>query len=139
MNLKFYALTIALLLSIFAPPVGAFQSADSQPIDSKIENLGSSERVKVVGLMVKERDGFLSLQFEIANSDEKPNKIYYRVKWLDASGFQVWDDEPWKPVLVQGGARQNLQVRSPTPKARDFRVQYNVQGNRSDDSADSKL
>lgn len=133
MSLKYFVLTIILLLSVVALPAGALQSNESQSIDSKIENLGSLERVKVVSLLVNERDGFLTVQFEITNSEEKPNKIYYRVKWLDASGFQVWDDEPWKAVLINGGARQNLQVRSPTPKARDFRVQYNIQGNRSDD------
>jgi uncharacterized protein YcfL len=102
-------------------------------MDAKIEHQGTSSYVKVVNLAAKESDGFLALQLEVANSDYKRRMIYYRVKWLDASGFQVWDDEPWKPVLMQGSARQNLQARSPTPKARDFRIQFNAENNRPND------
>lgn len=130
MNIKFLALTIPLFLSSISLTVGA------ESIDSKIENQGNSSYVKVVGLQAKEKNGFLTLQLEIANSDYKPRKIYYRVKWLDETGFQVWEDEPWKPSLVQGSARQNIQVSAPTPKARDFRVQFNAEENRPNDPTD---
>jgi uncharacterized protein YcfL len=137
MKLEYFTPAIILSLSMAILPVCAM-AVDSQSIDSKIENLGSSARVKVVGLMVKEIDGFLSVQIEVDNQylvdhRQDARNIYYRIKWLDQTGFQVWDDEPWKPVLIQGGARQTLQARAPTTKAKDFRIQYNVQGNRSND------
>jgi hypothetical protein len=126
-SLKSLLLSLALLLNVYALPVLA------EPIDAKVEQQGKSSYVKITGLKTAVRDGILALQIELANSDYKPRKIYYRLKWLDDSGFQVWDDEPWKPVLVQGSARQNLQVSSPTVKARDFRIQFNAEDNRPTD------
>ncbi len=130
MNINFFTLVIVFLLSTNVLP------ASAASIDTKMEYQGKSSYVKVVGLQAKTRDGFLSLQVEVANSDYKPRKIFYRVKWLDDSGFQVWDDEPWKPMLVQGSARMNIQASAPTPKARDFRVQFNAEDNRPNDPTD---
>ena len=130
MKLKYFALPIVLLL-------GACAASDipmsNNSFNAKIEHQGDSSYVKVVGLAVKNSDSFIALQVEVANADFKPRQIYYRVKWLDESGFQVWDDEPWKSVLIQGSARQNLTVTSPTPKARDFRIQFNAENNRPND------
>lgn len=127
MNLKILMLTAALTSS--------FTSLQTfgETIESKIESQGDSSYVKVMSLMSKSRNGFLSLQIEFANSDYKSRNIYYRVKWLDETGFQVWDDETWKPVLIQGSSKQNLQVIAPTMKAKDFRVQFNAEDNRPND------
>lgn len=101
----------------------------AQAITDKLEYQGSSKYVVVSGLMARERGGITTLQIELTNPDNLPRKIYWRIKWLDESGFQVWDDEPWKPVLVQGSAKQNLLANSPTVKARDFRIQFNAENN----------
>lgn len=124
MKLRYALVTAALLASAVAPlPVMA------QSIASKIENQGDSRYVKVTGLMAKERNGFLALQIEMTNTDRDPQRTYWRVKWLDDTGFQVWDDEPWKPALIQAGAKQNIQAMAPTPKAKDFLIQFNAEKN----------
>lgn len=106
-------------------------NASAQTIASKLEHMGESTYVKIAGLMARERNGLLALQLELENTDNEPRRVFWRVKWLDDAGFQVWDDEPWKPALIQGSARQNLQIIAPTPKARDFRIQFNAQNNSS--------
>ena len=88
----------------------------AQTISSRVESLGEARYVKVTGLMAKERNGFLVLQFELNNGDSSAQKIYWRVKWLDDDGFQVWDDEAWKPMTIHGNARQNVVATAPTPK-----------------------
>src|SRR5262245_16835512 len=98
------AFLCAAAISIVSPSVFA------QTIASKVEQQGDARYVKVSGLMARERNGFLSLQMELANTDNEPRRVFWRVKWLDDAGFQVWDDEPWKPVTVQGSAKQNLQA-----------------------------
>ena len=120
-----YALAAAALLNCAAAPLPVL----AQSISSKVENQGDSRYVKVSGLIAKERNGFLALQIELANTDYDPQRIFWRVKWLDESGFQVWDDEPWKPALIQGSAKQNIQAVAPTPKARDFMIQFNAEKN----------
>lgn len=103
--------------------------ASAQTIASKMEHLGEATYVQVAGLMARERNGLLALQLELQNTDNEPRRVFWRVKWLDDAGFQVWDDEPWKPLLLQAKARQNVQIVAPTPKAKDFRIQMNAQDN----------
>ncbi len=89
-------------------------------------------------MIARERNGLLNLQIELANSDREPQQAYYRIKWLDETGFQVWDDEAWKPLTIQGSARQNIQASAPTTKARDFRIQFNAEKNWSNDPTSSR-
>ena len=131
MKLKTLIAASLIALSASAP-------VHAQTIASKIESLGEARYVKVTGLMGKERNGFLVVQFELNNSDSSAQKVFWRVKWLDADGFQVWDDEAWKPMTIHGNARQNVVATAPTPKARDFRIQYNAESNWSNQPANSQ-
>ena len=124
MKKNLLSLVSALFLSLAVTTPAAAQS-----ISDKIEHQGSSRYIKVTGLMSKVSNGFIQLQVELSNTDYDPQKAFYRVKWLDESGFQVWDDEPWKPLLIHGNQKHNVQVMSPTNKARDFRIQFNAEKN----------
>lgn len=104
-------------------------TTQAQTIASRVENMGQARYLEVRSMMAKERNGFLAVQFEIANTDSDPQRMFWRMKWLDADGFQVWDDEAWKPVLLQARAQQNITTTAPTPKARDFRVQFAPESN----------
>lgn len=117
------ALTIAVLASASAAQL----PATAQTITSQVEMQGDSFFVQITKLQARERNGFLTVQFEAANSDIDPRRIFWRIKWLDEAGFQAADDEAWKPALIQGGASQNLQGQAPTPKAKDFRLQFNAE------------
>lgn len=131
MKFKTLIATSLIALATLAP-------VQAQTIASRVESLGEARYVKVTGLMAKERNGFLVLQFELNNTDSSAQKIYWRVKWLDDDGFQVWDDEAWKPMTVHGNARQNVVATAPTPKATDFRIQYNAESNWSNQPASSQ-
>lgn len=131
MKLKTLIATSLIALATLAP-------VQAQTIASRVESLGEARYVKVTGLMAKERNGFLVLQFELNNTDSSAQKIYWRVKWLDDDGFQVWDDEAWKPMTVHGNARQNVVATAPTPKATDFRIQYNAESNWSNQPASNQ-
>lgn len=101
---------------LMAAPV----AADS--IASKIEAQGEMTHLKVTGLRQAARSGLLAIQAEVTNENAGQQMLYYRFRWLDASGFSVWDDEAWKPLLFHGKGKQLLQVVAPTPQATDFRL-----------------
>lgn len=101
---------------LMAAPV----AADS--IASKIEAQGEMTYLKVTGLRQAARSGLLAIQAEITNENAGQQMLYYRFRWLDASGFSVWDDEAWKSLLFHGKGKQLLQVVAPTPQATDFRL-----------------
>lgn len=100
-------------------------AAAAQTAASKVEMMGVSDAIKVDRILVKD-EGLMQIQAELYNDNRKPITVYYRVKWLDASGFQVWADEAWKPAVIQAFAKQSLQMMAPTPKAKDFQIQVST-------------
>jgi uncharacterized protein YcfL len=120
---------------VSAPPAAAPSGSGS--IASKIEEMGVMTHLKISGLRAARRNGLLSIQAEVTNSSHENQQIFYRVKWLDNAGFSVWDDEPWKPVLVYGKQKQLLTLVAPTPQATDFRLVLQSPENKADDNASS--
>lgn len=105
--------------------------AGAQSIASKLELLGTPASLEFTGLRMREQNGLLNIQAEVTNRDSRPQRAFYRVKWTDESGFQVWEDEPWKPVLLHGDQKLTLQMSAPTTKARDFTIQFSAADNKS--------
>ena len=90
--------------------------------ESKIEEQGKMNNLKVTDLRATKRDNLLRVQAEVSNTSNSNQQLYYRFKWLDQDGFTVWDEEPWKPVIVYGSQKQTISVVAPTFKATDFRL-----------------
>ena len=84
--------------------------------------MGPVNYLVVSDLRATKRDNLLRIQAEITNTSTDNQQLYYRFKWLDRDGFSVWDDEPWKPLLVYGNQKQLINVVSPSFKATDFRI-----------------
>lgn len=127
-TLSFICLILAFLYPLTAP---------AQTIASRVEHMGQARYLEIKSMMAKERNGFLTVQFEVANTDTAAQRLFWRMKWLDADGFQVWEDEAWKPVLLQARSQQNIVTSAPTPKARDFRVQFAPESNWSSGSSNN--
>ena len=89
---------------------------------SKLEEQGKMNNLIVTDLRATKRDNLLRIQAEVTNISSGNQQLYYRFKWLDNDGFTVWDDEPWKPMIVYGNQKQVINVSSPTFKATDFRL-----------------
>ena len=131
--MKLYPILACCLLGIagqaIAAPGGNDESAgapvapsNSPTIASKIEEQGRMTYLRVSDLRATKRDGLLRIQAEITNTSNDNQQLYYRFTWLDQDGFSVWEDEPWKPLIVYGAQRQLINVVSPTFKAADFRL-----------------
>ena len=104
------------------PPPVAVVAAPAPTIASKIEEQGQMTYLRVSDLRATKRDNLLRIQAEITNTSNGNQQLYYRFKWLDQDGFTVWEEEPWKPLIVYGAQKQVINVVSPTFKATDFRL-----------------
>ena len=111
--------------------LAATPPAMAQTIASKLEIMGEPAMLQFTGLRMREQNGLIQVQAVVSNNDTKPQTAYYRVQWLDDAGFQVWDDEAWKPVMLHGAQKLTLQMVAPTTKARDFKSQSSASENRS--------
>jgi uncharacterized protein YcfL len=108
----------SLLLALGFPAMPAL--ADSMA--SKLEQLGEMSYLKITDMRAAQRNGLLNIQVEVTNISDFNERMFYRFKWLDSTGFSVWDEEPWKPVLIYGRQKHLITVVAPTPQATDFRL-----------------
>ncbi|MEF8768312.1 YcfL family protein [Candidatus Accumulibacter contiguus] len=108
------SLIVLSTLSVAAPASGL--------ISSKVELTTSNDNVQVTDLRAVQSDRLLRVQAELTNFSPYNQQVYYRFKWLDKNGFTVWDDEPWKPMIVYGSQRQIINVSPPSLFATDFRL-----------------
>lgn len=104
------------------PPAAAAPASEGPSIASRVELMGPLNYLVVSDLRATKRDNLLRIQAEITNTSNENQQLHYRFKWLDRDGFSVWDDEPWKPLLVYGNQKQLINVVSPSFKATDFRI-----------------
>lgn len=113
----------ALAISLAGLIAGCNTAQHKPGVEPKLEQLGKMEYVRVDGIKQVVRDGLMLLQAELYNEDAKNQKVFWRVRWLDADGLQVWEDEQWKSELIYGNQRRILQITAPTRKATDFRIE----------------
>jgi len=107
-----------------AMSVALVVAAQAQTIASKVAYIGQPRNLQISGLMSRVVNGLLNLQVEIHNTDNDDQQGYYRIAWTDETGFAAWEDEPWKPVLVHGGQTLKVLVSAPTPRAKDFKIEF---------------
>lgn len=121
--------------ALSAPAVHLAPASGAGSIASKIEEMGTMIYLKITDLRAAKRNGLLFIQAEVTNSDYKNQQLYYRVKWLDNTGFSVWEDEPWKPMIIYGKQKQLISLVAPTPKATDFKLVLQSPDNKASDSS----
>lgn len=88
---------------------------------SKVETQGDIEPLKIADVLMATQNDLLKLNVIVENTDSEPVNYRYRVKWTNVDGFQVLDDEPWKPMLIHAKEKQVITVIAPSSKASDFR------------------
>ena len=94
---------------------------------SKLVLRGQAYGVKVVDMRAQKRNDVLVVQTELLNSEKSDRQVFWRYRWLDASGMQVGDGEVWKPLLIYGQQSQYLKGTAPGANAVDFRLEMNVE------------
>jgi uncharacterized protein YcfL len=119
------------LVGLFVVLTFGHGSAECSTFDSKLESYGKMLFLEVTDLKEVQRNGLLNIQVEVTNKSRGNQQMFYRFKWLDAAGFVVWEEEPWKPLLIHGEQKHILTVVAPTPKATDFRMQLQSPKNRA--------
>lgn len=103
--------------------------AAADTIASRVEGLGQMTYIKVSALRATERNGRMLVQVRFTNQDNNDRSMSYRFKWLDKDQFSVWEDEPWKPLLIHGAQSVEVQSLAPTTQATDFRVEVHAADN----------
>ena len=101
--------------------------AVSAGIASKLMVRGELQGLQTVDLRSQRRNDVLVVQAELANTDTRDLRLYYRFRWLDANGMQVGDGETWKPLVFLGKQNQYIKGTAYGPQATDFRIEMSAE------------
>lgn len=88
----------------------------------KVEAQGNISPLVVKNVLMAAQGDVIRVNLELFNEGSEAVNFQYRVRWTNADGFQIWDDEPWKTEIVYGKERRMITAIAPTPKAADFRI-----------------
>lgn len=57
-------------------------------------------------------------------NNESPNAMHisYKFRWIDQQGMLAWEEEAWKPILMNFRSNFMINTVSPTNRAVDFRL-----------------
>jgi uncharacterized protein YcfL len=117
-------LSLAVCLLALTPMAASGASPASVPVSHGYATLtqDNSAAIGISDLRATRQDRLLRVQAELNNASATNRQVYYRFEWMDQQGLAVWDDEPWKPLIVYGNNKQTISVSSPSFKATSFRL-----------------
>ena len=121
--------SLALASSLAAIPAYADTAAPavSAGIASKLIVRGELQGLQTIDLRSQRRNDILVVQAELANTESKDLRLYYRFRWTDVDGMQVGDGETWKPLVFLGKQSQFIKGTAPTSKAIDFKIEMSAE------------
>ena len=93
---------------------------------SKLLLRGDPSGLRVLDMRAQKINDVLVVQTELLNTENSSRQIYWRYRWLDASGMQVGDGEAWKPLLIYGLQSQFARSTAPTSQVVDFRLEMDT-------------
>lgn len=130
-NRSWAALALALCVLPFAcrasgsegGPVTSYRGAEAT---ANVEVLGGDrylrKALEVVEPRYERRDGFLHVQFQLANQTGGERLVEYSVEWFDDSGLSLGRSANWRRVQIPGFGKHTVQLVGPTPEATDWEL-----------------
>ena len=115
-------------LSALAQTDGPVPAAVSAGMASKLIVRGELKGLQTIDLRAQRRNDLLVVQAEVVNTQPRDLRLYYRFRWIDASGIQVGDGEGWKPLVFLGLQTQFLKGTAYGPQATDFQIEMSAEG-----------
>ena len=127
-----YIRTLATIALAAACQCASAQSGSAVPPEagsaaSKLMLRGEAYGVKIIDMRAQKRSDILVVQTELLNTEKADRQVFWRYRWLDASGMQVGDGEVWKPLVMYGEQSQYLRGTAPGMNVVDFRLEMNVE------------
>lgn len=116
---------------LFFLSLGTIHHALAEDMSSKVENLGTLRSLSIPEIKVRTVNNFLQVQVNFQNTSIYDQEVYYRLKWIDADGFEAASPDAWKMLKLIGKQKYAVSTLAPTPNAKDFRVEVQAPHNKS--------
>ena len=97
--------------------------------ESRIEYVSSLQTIEGRVISVRETSEGLIVFLQFTNRSLAEQRAFYRINWLDTSDRDVDQPvpaEPWRVISIPAYEARSAEITSPTPRAKDFRIQISV-------------
>ena len=64
----------------------------------------------------------LKIDVNLNNDSSHVKRINYKFRWIDREGMRAWEEEVWKPLLMNESTNIVVTGIAPTSKAVDYRL-----------------
>ena len=113
------------LIFILALSSGILTGCSTNKIKDQVEVIGGSlGDVKVKDLRSMQVNGLLVAQGTFFNKGSDPVNGYYRCKFLDATNFQVGEDQAWDLVTIYPNQGKSFKCQATDANATDFKIEF---------------
>ena len=91
-------------------------------IKAKVVTEGKRTTIQATEMRCTMTGDLLKIDVNLNNDSSKVKRINYKFRWIDREGMRAWEEEVWKPLLMNENTNIVVTGISPTSKAVDYRL-----------------
>jgi uncharacterized protein YcfL len=104
-------------------PIGdAKISSMEDLVKAKVVTEGKRTTIQATEMRCTMTGDLLKIDVNLNNDSSHVKRINYKFRWIDREGMRAWEEEVWKPLLMNESTNIVVTGISPTSKAVDYRL-----------------
>ena len=91
-------------------------------VKAKVLMEGKRTTIQATEMRCTMTGDLLKIDANLNNDSSKVKRINYKFRWIDREGMRAWEEEVWKPLLMNENTNIVVTGIAPTNKAVDYRL-----------------
>ena len=91
-------------------------------VKAKVAYEGKRTTIAVTEMRCTMSGDLIKIDAILNNDSSHVKRISYKWRWIDREGMRAWEEEVWKPLLMNENSNFPVTAVAPTNKAVDYRL-----------------
>ena len=91
-------------------------------VKAKVAYEGKRTTIAVTEMRCTMSGDLIKIDAILNNDSSHVKRISYKWRWIDREGMRAWEEEVWKPLLMNENSNIGVTGIAPTNKAVDYRL-----------------
>jgi uncharacterized protein YcfL len=91
-------------------------------VKAKVVTEGKRTTIQATEMRCTMTGDLLKIDVNLNNDSSHVKRINYKFRWIDREGMRAWEEEVWKPLLMNESTNIVITGIAPTSKAVDYRL-----------------
>ena len=91
-------------------------------VKAKVAYEGKRTTIAVTEMRCTVSGDLIKIDALLNNDSSHVKRISYKWRWIDREGMRAWEEEVWKPLLMNENSNIGVTGIAPTNKAVDYRL-----------------